>query len=80
MTDNGKVSCDSSQCVVESTDQSDSSEARLPLACSCIEVTGCDSSCTMDAMPTVDFASGTLSIGQTVAPATIVIIITSILL
>ena len=78
--DDGKVSCDSSQCVVEAMAHSDFSEARLPLACSCIEVNGCHPSCTMDAMAIVDFASGTLSIGQTVAPATIVIIITSILL
>lgn len=80
MIDNALVSCDRSQCVVEATDQSDFSEARLPLACNCIEVSGCDPSCTMDAMSTVDFASGTLRYAQSVARATIVIIATCILL
>jgi hypothetical protein len=78
--DDGQVSCDSSQCVVEAMAHSDYSEARLPLACSCIEVNGCHPSCTMDAMPEVDFASGTLSVTQSVARATFVIIIAFILL
>ena len=78
--DDGKVSCDSSQCVVEAMAHSDFSEARLPLACSCIEVNGCHPSCTMDAMAIVDFASGTLSVTQSIARATFLTIIAFILL
>jgi len=69
VVEDNRIDCDSNSCSVEPTDRSDFSQARLPLACSCIELKQCDASCYME-FPTVDLWSSAANLASSFVPAT----------